>query len=57
MITVETEFHPEALLLSPLIGIVRGECGNPDCCAEHWMVTLGWLLWDVSFVFQFGGES
>lgn len=51
----EFESHPDALLITPLVLIGRGECENPECQAEHWVLSLGWLIWDVSFFFEFGG--
>lgn len=49
-------FEPTSLLILPLLGIQLGECENPDCKTQHWMVTIGWLVWSLDFVFECGGE-
>jgi|GEM_PF-2836299 len=55
--TIQCEFHPEALLILPLLGFSMGECENPDCQAEHWMISAGWLMWSVDFIFDTGGAA
>jgi len=48
---IETEFHPEMILLLPQVAITAGECGDPACGAVHWRLTLGWLVGSLHFVF------
>lgn len=47
------EFHAESLLVLPLLGVALGECENPKCEAEHWMVSIGWLLWTAEILIEF----
>ena len=51
------EYHNDGLPITPLISLARGECDNPQCRAEHLMISVGWLFWTVGFVFEFGGNE
>lgn len=54
---IEFEFHPEVLLVLPLLLIGHGECENPQCNAEHWVIALGWIVWDISLFIETGGGA
>ncbi len=47
---MNAEYHPEALLILPLLGISLGECSDPECDADHWRISVGWFVWTVHFV-------
>lgn len=48
---IEAEYHPECFLALPLVAISREECGNPECGAQHWLLTAGWLVFSIHFCF------
>ena len=48
---IEGEFHPDTFLVLPALAISKGECGNAQCTAAHWRVSLGWIVGSVHFYF------
>ena len=51
MTMIEAEFHPNEMLLLPLIAVGYTTCSNPACETSHWRISLGWTV--VSFHFYF----
>lgn len=47
---VSFEFHPTAVLVTPLFAIQFARCEDAACAENHWMVTVGWLLWELEVV-------
>lgn len=53
----EFEYHPQGLMILPFLGLAAGECEDPQCEAEHYLITIGWLFWSLEIVFQMGGGT
>jgi hypothetical protein len=51
--SVYFEFHPENFFVLPLLAIAEGECDNPGCEAQHFMVAIGWFAWTLQLHFEF----
>jgi len=48
---IEGDFHPDMIHLLPVLAITHGECGDPTCGADHWRVSIGWLVGSLHFYF------
>ena len=48
---IEGEFHPEMLLILPQIAVTHGQCGDISCPANHWRLTIGWIVGSLHFYF------
>ena len=45
------ELHLHQVFILPLLAIEHGTCENPDCPANHFRLTLGWLVGSVQIQF------
>ena len=44
---IEFVFHPWNFLVTPVVVISCGSCGNPRCESNHWRLSGGWILWSI----------
>lgn len=49
---ISFEYHPESLLILPLLAVTQGECDDPDCESEHWQISMGWIVWNLEICFE-----
>jgi hypothetical protein len=51
MIDYSLQFHPQAFHLLPCCTLQWAECENPACGQEHFMITVGWILFTFDLIF------
>jgi hypothetical protein len=44
---IEMAYHPDGLIITPLLAIVAADCDNPLCDESHYRFSAGWLFWTI----------
>jgi hypothetical protein len=42
--SIDAEFHADIVLVLPHLSVVAETCGNRECLARHYTVSIGWLF-------------